>query len=115
MLSIGHTYKKMKWCKFCKKICKTDVLTHIKECEKAPEGKKGAFDYIVASTLPCVEKDWKDFIERKFEPHDFRKRWENVQCPFCFMHCKDIFHTFVCPSTPQDRKEVNKKIAFWGK
>ena len=63
--------------------------------------------------VPSVEKDWKDFIERKFEPHTFRARWNNIKCPFCHEHCKDIYHTFVCPFIPESRKQVNKKIAFW--
>ena len=57
-------------------------------------------------------KDWKDFVERKFEPHSFRKRWENIVCPYCENFCKNIHHSFVCASTPACRRDTNKKIAF---
>ena len=70
--------------------------------------------YIFHETLaPCVNQDWKYFIERKFEPHTFRARWKNIMCPFCLDDCKDIYHTFVCPFMPEERKKVNIKIAFW--
>ena len=60
-----------------------------------------------------MEKDWRDFIERRFEPHTFRARWNNIMCPYCLGDCKDIYHTFVCPFVPQERRQVNTKIAFW--
>ena len=88
------------------------MWAHFKVCEKIPEEKRRLTDYHMM-LVPSVEKDWKDFIERKFEPHTFRARWNNIKCPFCLQLCKDIFHTFVCPFVPECRRQVNKKIAFW--
>ena len=100
-------------CSYCKKIFTFDIWTHHKVCKKMPEGKRNKITPLYQElTTPCVDKDWKDFIERKFEPHTFRARWENIMCPFCFGYCRDIHHTFSCPFVPQERKQVNRKIAF---
>ena len=108
------SYREIKVCGYCGKICTFDIWTHHKECEKVPERKrKTNLPSYQIMMVPCVEQDWKDFIERKFEPHSFRARWNNIICPFCFEYCKNIYHTFVCPFVPPERKQVNRKIAFW--
>ena len=112
MFNVRHYSRKIQRCNFCKKICTSDVWTHYEECEKVPEEKRKPPESHIMM-VPSVEKDWKDFIERKFEPHTFRARWNNIVCPFCYEHCKDIYHTFVCAFVPECRKKVNKRIAFW--
>ena len=116
MLNVGnHRVKLLQICNYCKKVCTISFWNHDQECEKMPQDKKklAKLQLFHETLAPSVEKDWKDFIERKFEPHTFRARWKNIMCPYCFEDCKDIYHTFVCPFTPEERKQVNKKIAFW--
>ena len=109
MFNVGAC-RKIKACKYCGKIFKFDLWTHDKECEKS----KGEKVRLLHESLTFnVEKDWKDFIERRFEPHTFRARWNNIMCPYCFYPCKNIFHTFSCPFVPPERRQVNCKIAFW--
>ena len=80
---------------------------------ESTRGKKKKTPYPHIMMVPDVNKGWKDFIERRFEPHTFRTRWENIKCPFCLEHCKNIYHTFSCPFVPPERRKVNVKIAFW--
>ena len=106
--------KEIMVCDFCSKICTFDIFEHKKECEKMPDEKRR--DNIPSMPELMVnteEQDWKDFIERKFEPHTFQARWENVICPYCLGYCRNIYHTFVCPFVPPERKRVNRKIHFW--
>ena len=113
MYNVGP-YREIKVCRYCGKICTFDIWTHYKECEKEPEEKKKKnLPSHQVMMVPDVEQDWKDFIERKFEPHTFRARWNNIMCPFCFEYCKNIYHTFSCSFVPPERKQVNRKIAFW--
>ena len=100
-------------CLFCKKMCSSDVWEHFQECDSVPKRGKEHCAEIYKEMVASAERDWKDFVERKFEPHSFRKRWENIVCPFCRKYCKNIFHTFVCATTPACRRNTNKKIAFW--
>ena len=116
MNDVGLYNKKLLGCGYCKKICTYGIWLHIiNECKKAPLDVKRTIiipDY-VKEDVSRAKKDWKDFIERKFEPHDFRARWKDIVCPYCLDICRNIYHTFVCSFVPQERRQVNKKIAFW--
>ena len=103
--------KRVYVCSFCGKICTFDIWSHYEECDKMPEKKTLPPNQVMM--VPDVDQDWKDIIERKFEPHTFRLRWKNIICPFCLGHCKNIYHTFSCPFVPPERRQVNVKIAFW--
>ena len=96
-------------CAFCKACTFDDIWMHYERCKSMPEGDREEFSKIYKDIVASAEKDWKDFVERKFEPHSFRKRWENIVCPYCENFCKNIFHSFVCVSTPTCRRDTNKK------
>ena len=100
-------------CLFCKACNFDDIWEHFQECKSIPKRGKEYYAEMYKEIVASAERDWKDFVERKFEPHSFRKRWENIVCPYCRKHCKNIFHTFVCKSTPICRRETNKRIALW--
>ena len=111
--SIDNGNRFLGGCRFCNACCFDEVWKHYKDCKSIPEKDREELLYIYKDMIACAEKDWKDFVERKFEPHSFRKRWENIVCPFCEKFCKNIYHSFVCSATPRYRRETNKKIVFW--
>ena len=112
-MSTSLPFREVEICRYCGKMCTFDVCTHHKECKEIPESEREKEEVGYQSMVPDVDQDWKDFIERKFEPHTFRARWKNIKCPFCREHCKNIYHTFCCPFVPPERRRVNVKIAFW--
>ena len=83
-------------CSFCGKMYFSSKWAHYKECEKVPEIKMEIHKW-VTTFVPSEGRNWKDLLESKFEPHILQSRWNNIECPFCFKPCKDIFHTFTCP------------------
>ena len=111
--AVGTGNRLLPLCVFCKASSFPNIWMHYESCKSMPEKCRDRFSNIYKGILASVEKDWKDFVERKFEPHSFRKRWENIVCPYCGNLCKNIHHSFVCASTPACRRETNKKIAFW--
>ena len=100
-------------CLFCKCRNFDDIWKHYKGCKGVPEEQRKEISEMYENMVSSAEKDWKDFVERKFEPHTFRKRWENIVCIYCGNPCKNIYHSFSCISTPVCRRDTNKKIAFW--
>ena len=108
---IGKRY--LARCMFCKAIAFDDIWVHYKRCNSMPDRDREEFSKTHKEMVASAEKDWREFVERKFEPSTFRKRWENILCPYCGNFCKNIHHSFVCASTPACRRETNKKIAFW--
>ena len=110
---VGSRTRYLGMCLFCKACNFDDIWLHYKSCKSMEEKEREEFSSIYKDMVASVEKDWKDFVERKFEPHSFRKRWENIVCPYCGNLCKNIYHSFSCISTPICRRDTNKKIAFW--
>ena len=100
-------------CMFCGSCNFDDIWEHYKRCKSMVEEEKERYSEMYKSEVASAEKDWREFLERKFEPHTFRKRWENIVCPYCGNPCKNIYHSFVCMTTPICRRDTNKKISFW--
>ena len=100
-------------CLFCKCRNFDDIWLHYKGCKGVPEEQRKGILEMYENMVSSAEKDWREFLERRFEPHHFRKRWENIVCPYCGNPCKNIYHSFSCFSTPVCRRDTNKKIAFW--
>ena len=111
--AVGARTRFLARCLFCKARNFPDIWSHYKSCKSMPEIGKIHCEEMYKDMLASAEKDWREFLERKFEPHSFRKRWENIVCPYCGNPCKNIYHSFVCASTPICRRETNKRIALW--
>ena len=117
MYNVGDYRRKLQICKFCKKICTSNVWTHTQECKKVPEEEKKLMKlpkyYIMM--VPSVEKDWKDFIERKFEPHTFRARWNNIKCPYFATNIVKIYITPLFAPLHQKVGNKSTKRLHFGK
>ena len=110
---VGRSQRILAQCIFCDGCKFKDIWSHYKTCKNMPERAREETKEMYKDMVASAERDWKDFVERKFEPHSFRKRWENIPCPYCGCLCKNIYHSFVCASTPICRRETNKRIALW--
>ena len=65
-------------CLFCKCRNFDDIWLHYKGCKGVPEEQRKEILEMYENMVSSAGKDWREFLERKFEPHTFRKRWENI-------------------------------------
>ena len=79
LFSLGDGTRLLPQCVFCKACCFDDIWVHYERCKSMPEEKKEESSKIYKGVVASAEKDWREFLEQKFEPHHFRKRWESMQ------------------------------------